>query len=190
MCVGLCVCGVCSVVLCACLVHVCVFGWVRVCEFCVCAYVVVWFSVSGCVVARLCLNLRKHTQDLGFTCKFGGGVFSHVFRPHFLRRVRPCTIGYTRAWRELHACVHAVAQPRSNLLRAIIPMAWRARASLAVAVSAMCYVGGFCAARCRALLDKHKLGTSVVRLCGRAVAFQPAVRSHTKDLRGACNIGG
>ena len=54
----------------------------------------------------------------------------------------------------------------------------------------MCYVGGFCAARCRALLDKHKLGTRVVRLCGRAVAFQAAVRSHTKDLRGACNIGG
>ena len=77
---------------------VCVFGWVRVCEFCVCAYVVVWFSVSGCVVARLRLNLRKHTQDLGFTCKFGGGVFSHVLRPHFLRRVRPCIIGYTRAW--------------------------------------------------------------------------------------------
>ena len=69
-------------------------------------------------------------------------------------------------------------------------MAWRARASLAVAVSAMCYVGGFCAARCRALLDKHKLGTSGVRLCGRAVAFQPAVRSHTKDLRGARNVGG
>ena len=169
---------------------VCVFGWVRVCEFCVFVYVDVWFSVSGCMVARLRLNLCKHTQDLGFTCKFGGGVFSHVLRPHFLRRVRPCTIGYTRAWRELHACVHAVAQPRSNLLRAIIPMAWRARASLAVAVSAMCYVGGFCAARCRALLDKHKLGTSVVRLCGRAVAFQPAVRSHTKDLRGACNVGG
>ena len=62
---------------------VCVFGWVRVCEFCVCAYVVVRFSVSGCVVARLRLNLRKHTQDLGFTRKFGGGVFSHVFRPHF-----------------------------------------------------------------------------------------------------------
>ena len=44
---------------------VCVFGWVRVCEFCVFVYVVVWFSVSGCVVARLRLNLRKHTQDLG-----------------------------------------------------------------------------------------------------------------------------
>ena len=76
---------------------VCVFGWVRVCEFCVCVYVVVWFSVSGCVVARLRFNLRKHTQDLGFTCTFGGGVFSHGLRPHFLRRVRPCTIGYTRA---------------------------------------------------------------------------------------------
>ena len=114
-----------------------------VCEFCVRVYVFVWFSVSVCVVARLRLNLCKHTQDLGFTCKFCGVGFSHVLRPHFLRRVRPCTIGYTRAWRELHACVRAVAQLCSNLLRAIIPMAWRALASLAVAVTAMCYVGGF-----------------------------------------------
>ena len=44
-------------------------------------------------------------------------------------------------------------------------------ARLAVVVSAMFHVGGFCVACCRALLDKPELGASLVRLCGRVVAF-------------------
>ena len=51
--------------------------------------------------------------------------------------------------------------------------------SLAVAVSAMFYVGGFCIARCRALLVKQKLGGSCMRSCARAAAFQHAARNHT-----------
>ena len=51
--------------------------------------------------------------------------------------------------------------------------------SLAVAVSAMFYVGGFCIARCRALLDKQMLGGSCMRSFGRAAALQHAARHHT-----------
>ena len=84
------------------------------------------------------------------------------------------------------SCVRAVAQPaardHTNFMRAL--------ASSAVAVSVMRYVGGVCNACCRALLDKPQPGASFVRLCGRVVAFHPAVRSHTKGLCGACNIGG
>ena len=59
------------------------------------------------VVARLRFNLHGHTKDLGTSCKFGGGGFSRVLRPHFLCRVLPCTIGYTRTWRKLHAYVRS-----------------------------------------------------------------------------------
>ena len=51
--------------------------------------------------------------------------------------------------------------------------------SLAVAVSRMFYVGGVCTARCRALLNKQKLGGSCMRACARAAAFQHAARNHT-----------
>ena len=61
--------------------------------------------------------------------------------------------------------------------------------SLAVAVSAMFYVDGFCIARCLALLDKRYLGESFLRLCGRAAAFQPTVRNHTKGMGGAFKFG-
>ena len=87
------------------------------------------------------------------------------------------------------SCVRAVAQLRSNLPPAIIQIVWGALASLAAA-SAMCYVGGVCVACCRALFDKPEPGAGFVRLCCRGVAFQPAVRSHTKDICGARNIGG
>ena len=50
--------------------------------------------------------------------------------------------------------------------------------SLAVAVSVMFYVGGFCTARCRALFDKQQLCGSCMRSCARTAAFQHAVRSH------------
>ena len=50
-----------------------------------------------------------------------------------------------------------------------------ALASLTLAVSVMLCVGGFCAACCRAPLHIAELGTSFVRLCGCAIAFQLAV---------------
>ena len=141
------------------------------------------------VVARLRFNLHDYTKDLGTSCEFGGGVFSHVLRPHFLCRVLPCTIGYTRTWRKLHAYVRSrscAPIPRAQSYK----LHGGALASLALAVSAMCYVGGVCVACCRALFDKPELGASFVRVCCGVVAFQLAVPSHTKDLCGACNIGG
>ena len=49
---------------------------------------------------------------------------------------------------------------------------------MAVAVSVVFCVCGFCDWRGRALLDK------------RSNAFQPVVRNHTKGIRGACKFGG
>ena len=51
-----------------------------------------------------------------------------------------------------------------------------------MAVSVLFCVGVFCAAGCRILLDKPELGESFLRLCGRAAAFQPAVRNHTNGM--------
>ena len=64
----------------------------------------VWLVCAG---GRLRFSLRSHTTYQGSACKFGGGGFSHVLRPHFLCRVLPCTIGYTRTWQKLHAYVRS-----------------------------------------------------------------------------------
>ena len=57
-------------------------------------------------------------------------------------------------------------------------------------VSVLFCVGVFCAAGCRILLDIPELAESLLRLCGRAGAFEPAVRKHTKGMSGACKFGG
>ena len=55
-------------------------------------------------------------------------------------------------------------------------------ASLAAAVSVLFCVRIFWVACCRALLDIPELGESLMRMCGRAAALQPAARNHTNCM--------
>ena len=169
--------------------RVCVRVWLVVCSVvclrvwfvCLCVWLVVCVSVfvfmcscgslcmRVCVVARSRFNLRSHIKDLGTACKFGGGDFSTVLRPHFCVACRRTLLDKSELGDSfMRMCGRAAA------LQAAVrnhTTGMRTLARLAVVVSAMFHVGGFCVACCRALLDKPELGASLVRLCGRVVAF-------------------
>ena len=147
---------------------VCLFICLFVCLFVYCLYACV------CVCGWLCVQ--------SFVCVFVWSVCVFAWLCVFL-----CLSLCARVALCVCACVWS--RGRASIC-AVIPRIWGPLASLAAAVSAMCYVGGVCVACCRALFDKPEPGAGFVRLCCRGVAFQPAVRSHTKDLCGARNIGG